>query len=82
MKRDLPTLVNCMLKFIPAEFKTHRLQLLDRASSFPFTAPECRGNLFIECGDILYDLTAEFSESALWIQIVKAIWLDKDFIHA
>lgn len=77
MKRHLPTLISIILKFIPEEFPLHRRLLQDQIDSFQYSAPELHGNLFLKCGDILYDLSDAAGENTWWLKYVKAIWFDK-----
>lgn len=73
--RDLKTLINTILLFIPEkEFEDTVRKLTSVSSSVDFAAPEMKGYWFNMTREVLNELPLVSKESPVWLKVVYCIF--------
>lgn len=80
--RDISTVIQTVLLFIPVEFKEVRKNLEKVKYDSMYTAPECIGNLWAEASHYLaelpYDEDLIKCQGWTWLKTVKTIWTNQN----
>lgn len=78
--RDLKTLINTMLLFIPEEeFKNTIRKLKTIVSSVEFAAPEMQTYWFNETAKVLNELPKLCNNKSAWLKVVYSIFTEQEY---